>query len=552
MRNLLVALLLVITTAAAADAPRRPPEAAIASAHPLATAAGHAVLNAGGNAFDAAVAVSAALSVVEPYSSGLGGGGFFLLHRAADGHEVFVDARERAPFAATHDMFVDEHGEPDTARMREGALAAGIPGLPAGLVHLATRYGELPLATSMAPAIRLAREGFEVDRRFALLTERTAPLLQRHGTTAFFIDGRPPQAGERLRQSDLAVTLEAVAADGARSFYRGEIAARLVDGVREAGGIWTLDDLARYEVVERRPLIGHYRGHRIVTAPPPSSGGIVLLATLNILSGFDWDALDGAARVHLLAESWRRTYRDRGQYVGDPAFVEVPVAQLTAPAHARVLRGTIDMARATPSASLPPVTTRTESTSTTHFSIIDVDGNRVAATQTVNFRYGAGLMPAGTGVVLNNEMFDFVARAGTPDGFELVSAEANLVAPGKRPVSSMTPTFIDGPRGVAILGTPGGSRIITMVTLAALDWIGGTAPAGIVGRARIHHQYMPDVISYEPGAISDELAAALTARGHTLRDTGRRYGNMNAVTWEFEDNAVNAATDPRNEALVDF
>lgn len=554
LRYLIVALLLAVPLGAGADAarPQQPPEAAIASAHPLATTAGHEVLRAGGNAFDAAVAVSAALSVVEPYSSGLGGGGFFLLHRASDRHEVFIDARERAPLAATHDMFIGEDGEPDTARMREGPLAAGIPGLPAGLVHLARRYGDLPLSQSLAPALRLARDGFEVDARFVALTERAAPLLRRHGTTAFFIDGRPPRVGERLRQPELAATLASIAADDALSFYHGAIAARLVEGVRAAGGIWSAEDLAGYEVVERAPLVGEYRGHRIVTAPPPSSGGIVLLATLNIIAGYDWAALDPAARIHLLAEAWRRTFRDRGQHVGDPGFVSVPVARLTDRTYAASLRGAIDMDRATPSASLPPVTTRDGGTSTTHFSILDADGNRVAGTQTVNFRYGAGVMPAGTGVVLNNEMFDFVARAGTPDGFELVSAEANLVAPGKRPVSSMTPTFIEGPRGVAVLGTPGGSRIITMVTLATLDWVGGATAAEIVARSRVHHQYMPDVLAHEPGALSGALAAALTARGHTLRDTGRRYGNMNAVTWDYETGEVSAATDPRNESLADF
>ena len=449
-------------------------------------------------------------------------------------------------------MFLDDDGEPVYERMREGALAAGIPGIPAGLAHLATEYGRLPLAASLAPAIRLARDGFEVDERFAALTERAAPLLRRHGTDAFFIDGKPPRPGQLLRPPELARTLEAIAADGARAFYDGEIAERLVDGVRDAGGIWTRDDLKAYAVVEREPLVGEFRGHRIVTAPPPSSGGIVLLETLNVLAGFDLDRLDPVTRVHLLIESWRRAYRDRGQYLGDPAFVDVPVRLLTDPAYAAGLRAGIRLDRATKSSALPAVTAHDGGSHTTHFSILDKGGNRVAGTQTVNFRYGAGLMPAGTGVVLNTEMFDFAPKAGAPDGFALVSASANTVAPGKRPVSSMTPTFVEGPNGVAVLGTPGGSRIITMVTLGVLGFVDGKDAAEIVARPRFHHQFLPDVITHESEALSEDVREALVKRGHTLHENPRRYGNMNVVTWRYDGNAVEAATDPRNESLVDF
>lgn len=544
VRRLFVACALVLASACAAQPTTNEP--VIASAHPLATAAGMEVLEAGGNAFDAAIAVSAALSVVEPYSSGIGGGGFFLLYRADDSNAVFIDARERAPAAATPDMFVDAAGEPQLAMMREGALSAGIPGLPAGLVEVSRRYGRLPLATALAPAIRLAEEGFAVDARFVAITARMEPLLRRHGTTVFFIDDRVPEQGELLRQPDLARTLRSIGADAAASFYRGDLAAALVAGQRAAGGTWSAGDLADYRVEVREPLRGEYRGNRIITAPPPSSGGIVLLETLNILARFD--DLDAGERDHVLVESWRRAYRDRGQYVGDPAFVDVPVRRLTSAEHAAMLASDIDLQRATPSAALPPVTTHDGGTSTSHFSVMDADGNIAAVTQTINFRYGAGLVPAGTGVVLNNEMFDFAPRSGRADGFNLVSADVNLPAPGKRPVSSMTPTIVQGPRGTLAVGTPGGSRIISMVTLAVLDWIDGMPADAIAAAPRFHHQYLPDHVYYE----QDRDVSALAARGHELRLAPRRYGNLNLVLQESATGTTEAATDPRTLDAADF
>ncbi|HWP94889.1 MAG TPA: gamma-glutamyltransferase [Gammaproteobacteria bacterium] len=540
---------------AAAAAPARPPQAAIASAHPLATAAGMEVLEAGGNAFDAAVAVAAALGVVEPFSSGLGGGGFYLLHRAADGFEVMIDGRECAPRAAHRDMFVDAQGNVVPERAREGALAAAIPGTPAALAHIARRYGRLPLARSLAPAVRLAREGFPVDARLAAITAQRAEFLKRHGHVAdvYLLDGRAPREGEILRNPALAATLEALGADGGESFYRGAIARRLVDGVRAAGGIWTLDDLRQYRVVERAPLRGEYRGLRITTASPPSSGGVVLIDTLNILAGYDLAALDAVTRKHLIVEAWRRAYRDRAEFLGDPDFVPVPIELLTHPFYAAGQRNSIRFDRALPSAFLPAVLPAAGAgANTTHFSILDAEGNRVAGTQTINFRYGSGVMPPGTGVVLNNEMDDFSAKPGVPNGFALVQGEANTIAPGKRPLSSMAPTFIESERGVAILGTPGGSRIISMVTLAVLDYAAGGGAASLVRVPRFHHQFLPDEIQYEPGGLTAEERAGLAARGHVLKELPRRYGNMNVVVWDYEDNRVEVATDPRNEAVVDF
>lgn len=536
--------LLVLASACAAQPIGHDP--VIASAHPLATAAGMEVLEAGGNAFDAAVAVSAALSVVEPYSSGIGGGGFFLLYSAEDGHAEFIDARERAPAAATPDMFVDDAGEPQIALMREGALSAGIPGLPAGLVAVSRRHGRLPLARALAPAIRLAEEGFEVDARFAAITARSEPLLRRHGTTAFFVEGRVPVEGDLLRQPELARTLRSIGADAAESFYRGELAVALVAGQRAAGGTWTTQDMADYRVELREPLRGEYRGNQIITAPPPSSGGIVLLETLNILARFE--ELEAGERDHLLVEAWRRAYRDRGQYVGDPAFVDVPVRRLTSAEHAAMLADDIDLQRATPSASLPPVTTHDGGSSTSHFSVMDANGNIAAVTQTVNFRYGAGLVPAGTGVVLNNEMFDFAPRPGRADGFNLVSADVNLPAAGKRPVSSMTPTIVRGQRGTLAVGTPGGSRIISMVTLAVLNWVDGMSAEEIAAAPRFHHQYLPDYVYYEEGRD----VSALAARGHELRLAPNRYGNLNLVLLEGATGETKAATDPRTAAPADF
>jgi gamma-glutamyltranspeptidase/glutathione hydrolase len=547
-------LSLLFSASLQAAEPARPQRAGIATAHPLATAAGHEVLAAGGNAFDAAVAVSAALGVVEPFSSGLGGGGFYLLHRARDGKQVFVDGRERAPAAATRDMYLDAQGAVVRGRSLEGALAAAIPGTPAALVHLAREYGRLPLSRSLAPAIRLARDGYAADARLVALTERNVEKLKRHteGASPFLVDGRAPRVGERMRNRELAALMERLGKDSGESFYRGADASRLVAGVRARGGIWTAQDLADYRVVERAPLVANHRGVRIVTAPPPSSGGITIVQTLNVLDGWDYQALEPVTRKHLLVEAWRRSYRDRAEYLDDPDHARVPTALLVSPAYAAGLRAGIRLDKATPSANLPDAVPLAEGESTTHFSILDAAGNRVAGTQTVNFRYGSGLMPPGTGLVLNNEMDDFSAKPGAPNGFQLVSTTANAIAPGKRPLSSMAPTFVESARGVAILGTPGGSRIPSMVSIGVFAYLAGGDARAMVEALRFHHQYLPDQLQFEPGGLSAAEQDALKALGHGLREGSRRYGNMNAVTWEYRDGKVVAATDPRNETLVDF
>jgi gamma-glutamyltranspeptidase/glutathione hydrolase len=538
-------LWIVVLPAIGVAQPTKPPQAAIASAHPLATEAGLEILKQGGNAFDAAVAVSAALAVVEPSSSGLGGGAFWLLHRASDNYDVMVDAREVAPLAATHDMFLDEQGNVVKGRSRDTALAAGIPGEPAGFAHLAQRYGKLPLKTSLQPAIRLAREGFPLNERLRGGIKAKRDKFRDGPAAAVFLrKGEVPDVGTIIRQPELARTLQALADNGAEGFYTGAVAHRMVEGVRKLGGIWSLEDFRKYEVKERAPLKGEYRGAHITTVPPPSSGGIGLIDALNILSGFDLDDLDSATRKHLIVEAMRRVHRDRAEYLGDPDFISIPVERLISPFYADGQRVSIRLDRATPSDALPGIQPAPAGPQTTHFSILDTEGNRVAGTMSINFFFGSGLMVPGTGVMLTNEMDDFVAKPGVPNGFRLVGAEADSIAPGKRPLSSMTPTFVEKSDGLMILGTPGGSYIMGMVLLATIDWVDGMPPEEVIRKPRFHHQYEPDVLSFEPGAFTEEEQATLQRFGHKLRQSAQP-GNMQMVTWDYTTGKVKALSDPR-------
>ena len=541
---LLAAIPLLVTAA------ERPGQAAIASAHFLATEAGHEVLAAGGNAFDAAIAVSSTLAVVEPESSGIGGGGFWLLHRAADGFQTMVDGREMAPAAAHRDMYLDENGQVDRDLAVNGALAAGIPGEIAGLEHLAEHYGRLPLARSLEPAIRIAREGFPVDEKFHDMMTRRAETMRRWpaAAEALLVNGEAPPVGHVIRLPDLAAVLQRVADEGAAGFYTGELAQTLVDGVRDAGGIWTLEDLANYEVKERTPIVTDYEGYRLVTAPPPSSGGIAIAEMLNILEAYDLPELDRLQQVHLVVESMRRAYRDRALYLGDPDFYDVPTERLTSPEYAAGLRAGIHPTRATPSSMLPGEEFPREREDTTHFSVIDADGNMVAATLTVNLGFGAAFMVPGTGFLLNNEMDDFSAKPGEPNAFGLIGFTANEIQPGKRPLSSMTPTFVIGEERVAALGTPGGSRIITMVLLGILDFVAGNGPESWVAVPRYHHQFVPDQVSAEPDAFSQDEVAALQAMGHVVEVRDRTWGNMHGVMWNRAEGRVEAGSDPRTES----
>ena len=535
----------------------KPGAAAVASAHTLATQAGIDVLAQGGNAFDAAVAVSSVLSVVEPISSGLGGGGFFLLHDAKTGRDVFIDARETAPAAATPKAYLDSQGNLDRDRAENGAWAAGIPGLPAALVHVAERYGKLPLKDSLAPAIRIAREGFPVYGRFARGYAQRSEVMERYpGTREVFLrNGRAPREGDVFKQPELAATLERLAKDGHAGFYRGVTAQRLLAGVKAAGGKWTAQELAGYQVKEREPLRFEYDGWDIVTAPPPSSGGIAIAQMLQILEPWDLAALPQADRVHLIVESMRRAFRDRTFYLGDPDFVEIPVRTLTSADYAAGLRATIHPSKATPSHMLSGDPTPLEDEETTHFSVIDADGNRAAVTQTVNLLFGSGLVPAGTGVLLNNEMDDFALKPGTPNAFGVMGYDANAPEPGKRMLSSMTPTFMISPDKIAVIGTPGGTRIITMVLLGMLGYADGLQAEQVSALPRYHHQWLPDVLGIEKGALPADVITRLRAMGHDVLvpgedNKGRRssdaWGNMNTVEWDRKAGVLRAASDPRN------
>jgi len=524
----------------------RPPAQAIASAHPLATQAGMAILNQGGNAFDAAVTVSAVLAVVEPYGSGLGGGGFWLLHQGASQKFIMIDGREKAPLAATQNMFLDSQGQVIPQLSRRGALAAGIPGQPAALVHIAQKYGQLPLSVTLAPAIDLARKGFAADQRYRNYVQRALSKLQQFPSTAdVFLSGvGVPALGELIKQPDLAATLSQIAQHGQAGFYRGEVAQRLVDGVRKQGGIWQLADLQQYAIVERQPIVGTYHHRTIISAPPPSSGGVVLVQSLNLLQ--QWSAVD----THLIVEAMRRAYRDRAVYLGDPDFVDMPIQRLLSQAYAVAQAAATDLLRATPSQRLKgPSAVPATGENTTHFSILDRAGNAVAATLSINTGFGSGYMPPGTGVLLNNEMDDFSIQPGFANAYGLVGGQANAIVPGKRMLSSMAPTMVKSKDGLAILGTPGGSRIISMVLLAILAHDQQQAVFNWVSQARFHHQYLPDEIQFEPAAFTLSVQQALRAQGHHLHKMNRRYGNMQVVFWDKRQHTVIAVSDPRGLGL---
>jgi gamma-glutamyltranspeptidase/glutathione hydrolase len=544
MKRLLV-LLGVLWLGVVVAADKTPGRHAIASAHPLATSAGLEVLAAGGNAFDAAVAVSAALAVVEPTGSGFGGGGFWLLHREEDGLETFLDGRETAPLAATDNMYLDAEGRAVEARSRDGALAAAIPGQPAALAQLSARYGRRPFADALAPATRYARDGFPCDAKLAAAFAQNWKRFSPAAKKAFAIGGRAPREGELIRQPDLAKTLEALAAGGRDGFYQGPVAERLVKGVRANGGIWSAEDLQHYRAAERKPVEIYFRDLRIVTAPPPSAGGITLGEVLGQLEALGWKNDGGAASKHLLIEALRRGYRDRAAWMGDPDFVPVPDFRLLSTTYARELAAGVKPDRATPSAELPAIGPTPEGPQTTHFSVLDAEGNRVSATLSINLPFGSGFMAPGTGVLLNDEMDDFSASPGASNAYGLIGSIPNRIQPGKRPLSSMSPSFVEGPRGLLILGTPGGSRIISMVLLGALAWSGGADAAGVVALPRFHHQYLPDEVQFEPAAFDPPAQEALRQLGHTLKEVPAGYGNLQAVTWDPQTGRVEAASDPR-------
>lgn len=528
--------------------------AAIASAHPLATAAGYEMFKRGGNAFDAAVAVAAALAVVEPYSSGLGGGGFFLLRRTADGRQVMVDGRETAPSGVTRDLYLDREGRPIPGATTQGGKSVAIPGMPAALVHIARRYGKLPLGESLQPAIRYAREGFKVDQRYARIAQLREDFLAGNpGTAKIFLDRKQaPPPGFTLRQPELAATLELLARKGEAGFYGGRVARALVDAVNAGGGVWRTADLEHYKIVEREPVVFAYRGATITTAALPSAGGLALAECLGILEQFHLDTVGRPDTAHLVIEALRRAFQDRALYMGDSDFVPVPVAKLISKEYAKQRASNIDPGAATRSDGLgAQEMARAGSGNTTHFSIIDAQGNRVGATLSINWLFGAGIVAGETGVLLNNEMDDFSLRPDVPNSYRLRGGVANAIAPGKRPLSSMAPTFVEDKKGVLILGAPGGSRIVSQVLLAVLEYLRTPEVdlARLVAMPRYHHQYWPDRVEIEPGAFAPEWRAALEAKGHAIQVVNRKWGNMQVVFKSKESGVAQAASDPRGSEV---
>lgn len=544
----LLSTLLGLLFSASLQAVQAPGQQAVATAHPIATDAAHRILDTGGNAFDAAVAAAATLGVVEPYGSGLGGGGFFLLRQAGDHADyVFLDARETAPARAHRDLYRDPQGEVQRDIALNGPLAAAIPGLPAALVHLAERYGRLPLADSLAPAIEAAEAGFQVTERYRLLGGFRLAAMQRDAETArlFLRDGTLPEVGELIRQPELAATLRLLASEGRQGFYAGPVAKRLLQTVQAEGGIWEQSDFDAYQVIEREPLRFSIQRHEVISAPLPSAGGVALAGVLQGQATLPTAEHGSVAWTHQLVELMRRVYRDRAVLLGDQDFVEVPVARLTSAEYARSLAKGIDPNRATPSAELGLPTGFSEGDNTTHFSLIDADGNAVAATLSINLPFGAAFTVPGTGVILNNEMDDFAADPDGRNEYGLTGGEVNAIAPGKRPLSSMTPTMLENADELVVLGTPGGSRIISMVLLGTLEAMAGEPVERWVSRPRFHHQYLPDRIQIEDNAFDTEQQAALEALGHKVESAGRDYGDMQAVHWNKGDNRLGAASDPR-------
>jgi gamma-glutamyltranspeptidase/glutathione hydrolase len=513
------------------------------------------VLRRGGNAVDAAVATGFAMAVTYPRAGNLGGGGFMIIHSRDRGEDVAIDYRETAPAATTPGIFLGADGKPDIAKSRDSALGIGVPGTPAGLALALEKYGSgrLTLADLLQPAIDLARDGLVIADDGADTLPDWHPRLARWPSSAKIFsraDGTSLREGDTLVQTDLAATLTKIAEQGPRGFYQGPVAEQLAKAVRDAGGIMTADDLSSYQAVVRAPARGSYRGYDIVSMPQPSSGGVVLLETLNILEGFPIGEMTqgSAPSLHVLIEAMKRAYADRARYLGDPAFVSAPVATLISKDYAARQRAGIDLEHATPWTDALSATPPREGDNTTHFSVVDSLGNAVSNTYTLNYSYGLGLVADGTGVLLNNELDDFTAAPGTANAYGLVGFEANLPGPGKRPLSSMSPTIVlkDG-NPVLVTGSPGGSRIISavlQVIVNVLDY--GMDVAAAVAAPRLHHQWLPDEVRVEHGFAEDTLAA-LRARGHrVVEPLGQSSANSIMVT----ANGVLGAPDPRTRGAA--
>jgi len=527
----------------------------VSSQERRASAVGVEILKRGGNAVDAAVAVGFALAVTLPRAGNLGGGGFMLVHLAKSNETIAIDYRETAPAAATRDMFLGPDGKPDPAKSRDSGLSVGVPGTVRGLALAHEKYGsgKLSFAALIEPAIRLAREGIEVEDDLADSLPGAVAKFQRHpaSATIFLKDGKPLAVGDRLVQTDLAATLEEIATGGPDRFYSGRIAAAIASSVKAAGGVMTEADLAAYRAVIRAPVKGSYRGYEIASMPPPSSGGVHLVQILNILEGFDLAGFGAgsAETLHLMTEAMKPAYADRATFLGDPDRVKVPAKGLTSKKYAETLRAAIDANRARRADEVKagdPLPY--ESDQTTHFSVVDAEGNAVANTYTLNFSFGMGMVAPGTGVLMNNEMDDFSAKAGALNAYGLVGGDTNSVHPGARPLSSMTPTilFKDG-KPFLVTGSPGGSRIITTVLQVVVNVVDfGMNIAEAVAAPRIHHQWKPDVLVVEHGLSPDTLKLLLD-KGHRVQP-GRTSGSANSIM--VTKAGLQGASDPRQRGTA--
>ncbi|MBV6627965.1 MAG: gamma-glutamyltransferase [Rivularia sp. (in: Bacteria)] len=562
---------------AAFKQPLRGKKAMVVSAHPLASEAGLEMLQKGGNAVDAAVATTFAISVVEPFSAGIGGGGFLLLHDSEKRRIRALDFRERAPLKATKNMYLDNAAKVRRNASINGYLAVATPGTVAGMYEVHQRYGKLPWKTVVAPSIKLAKDGFIVRNKFVGAVKRRKRMIASNqaARTIFTRDGNYYQSGEKLVQKDLGKTLEDIAANP-QSFYRGRIARAIAEDMAKNGGLITLDDLKSYQPIWREPVCGNFRKARVCSMPPPSSGGIHLLQMLNIIGDTDLKSLGWhhPDAIHLIVEAMRIAYADRSEYLGDPDFVKVPQQQLINPDYAKLRRQQINMQRANSSNQIKPVSKETlqkfsqtqpsrlipenpnpksnykkyrESTETSHLSVIDARGNAVSLTFTINLGFGAGVVTPGTGIVLNNEMDDFAAAPGVPNAFGLLGNEANSIAPLKTPLSSMTPTIVtENGRLRMALGTPGGSTIITQVLQIILNVLEyDMDAAAAVSASRVHHQWFPDTLRVEPWGLDAVTLQELKRRGHKINQTNP-WGNSNLIIVK-PNGTLEGAADSRGE-----
>lgn len=552
---LLSLLLLAVPAQSASRKPVRAKHAMVVSAESLATFAGLDILRSGGNAIDAAVAVGFTLAVTYPEAGNIGGGGFMLI-RLADGQSTMIDFREKAPMAATRDMYVDSSGNVIPEKSVLGPLASGVPGAVAGLLMALEEYGTKSRAEVLERAIAYAEHGIAVDLRLEESLVGYMSGLEKFpsSTRVFTKNGEPYKEGDIFKQPDLAKTLRAIAKDGHDGFYEGEVADRIVEEMKRSGGIITYDDLESYEAVERTPVFGSYRGFEILSSSPPSAGGTVLLEMLNILEGVDMKGkgAHSSAAVHAFAAAAQQAYADRALYIGDPDFVEIPQQQLISKEYAAQRRKTIQENKATPSTDAPNAGKEEGSHETTHFSIIDQFGNAVSTTVTINSLYGCKTVVDGAGFVLNNEMDDFVSKPMNPDSYELVGFEANAIEPEKRMVSSMTPTIVVKDNlPYLIVGGRGGSRITTAVAQVILNVIDfGMNVQEAVDFGRVHHQWRPDKILYEPFTLPQDVLVNLRAMGYTLEPTSIANGRVEVILREPSTGFLLGAPDPREEGVA--